>query len=96
MLWVAAWIVASLVGGLMFEGWVVLDVVAAGEKGIVETIGGYLENHGVAENVARLVVPYALSVPVLYGLPTGAVFVGIIGGLFRRGPRQGAGRGFCS
>lgn len=69
-----AWIVASVVGGLLYEAWAATEV-AARSNDLNEAIGGFLQGIGVAENVAYVMVPHALFVPVLYGIPTGFVFL---------------------
>lgn len=61
----AAWVAASVVGGLLFESWRATEVAAR---------TNVLENLGLAENVANIMIPYALAVPILYGIPTGLVF----------------------
>jgi hypothetical protein len=74
--WALAWIAASVVGGLLYEAWSATEI-AARSNALNEAIGRSLEGFGVAENVAYVVVPHALFVPVLYGVPTGAAFVAI-------------------
>lgn len=61
-------------GGLFYELWAALDV-AAGANPVNEVIGDLLLGLGVAENIARVVVPHALFVPLLYGTPTGIAVV---------------------
>ena len=70
------WVVASAVGGLFYEYWHSLDI-AAKQNQIKGAIGTYLEGFGVAENVALEVVPVALFLPLLYGIPTGLALLGI-------------------
>ncbi len=82
-LWAPAWIAASVVGGLLYEAWSATEI-AARSNGFNEAIGGSLEGLGVAENVAHVVVPHALFIPVLYGIPTGVVFVAIRRAVLRR------------
>lgn len=68
------WVLASTVGGLFYEYWASFDI-AAGQNRIKDAIGSFLEGAGVAENVAFEVVPNALVVPILYGIPTGLALV---------------------
>ena len=70
------WTLASAVGGLLYELWNSLDI-AARQNPTKDTIGRYLENAGLAENVAFEVIPAALAVPVLYGIPTGLALIAI-------------------
>ena len=81
----AAWVAGSVIGGLLFEWWEALEVAARSNE-LNEAICGYLEGLGVAENVARVVVPYALFLPLLYGVPTGWVF-SVLRGTVVRGER---------
>ena len=69
----AAWAGVSVVGGLLVESWAALEFVVRSNE-INQAIGEFLEDLGVAENVARVVFPYALFVPLLYGVPSGWVF----------------------
>lgn len=78
-----AWIAASVVGGLLYEAWSATEIAARSNE-LNEAIGGFLEGFGVAENVAHVVVPHALFVPVLYGIPTGVAFVVIRRAVLRR------------
>lgn len=71
-----AWILASTVGRLLYEIWYSFDV-AARQNPIKDAVGAYLEDAGVAENVAFEVVPLALFVPILYGIPTGFALIAI-------------------
>lgn len=82
-LWALAWIAASVVGGLLYEAWSATEI-AARSNALNEAIGGSLEGLGVAENVAHVVVPHALFVPVLYGIPTGVAFVAVRRAVLRR------------
>lgn len=68
-----AWVMTSAVGGLLYEWWASLDV-AARSNGVNQAIGGALTGAGVAENVAYVLAPHAIFVPILYGVPTGLVF----------------------
>ncbi len=68
-----AWIVASLVGGLLYESWKTLDIAARANR-LNEAIAAFAQGLGVAENVAYVVIPHAIFVPLLYGIPTGVVF----------------------
>ena len=70
------WIVSSVIGGLLYEYWVSLDV-AARQNPIKDAIGTYLEGVGIAENLAFEVVPGALAFAILYGIVTGLVLVAI-------------------
>lgn len=67
------WVTTSAVGGLLYEWWASLDV-AARSNGVNRAIGGALTDAGVAENVAYVLVPHAIFVPLLYGVPTGLAF----------------------
>lgn len=69
----AAWAGVSVFGGLLVESWAALEFAARSDE-VNQIVGGFLEGSGVAENVARVVVPYALFVPLLYGIPSGWVF----------------------
>lgn len=80
---VAAWTAASVCGGLCYEFWAALDV-AARQNRLNEVIGRSLEGLGMAENVAYVVVPRALFLPLLYGLPTGLALLAIRGVLLLR------------
>ena len=71
-----AWVVASATGGLFYEYWYSLDIAAEQNK-IKDAIGTYVEGFGFAENVAFEVVPVALFLPLLYGIPTGLALAGI-------------------
>ncbi len=73
----ASWVVASVVGGLLYEAWAATEV-AARSNDLNAAIGGFLQSLGVAENVAYVVIPHALFVPLLYGIPTGVVFTVIL------------------
>ena len=71
----AAWVAASALGGILVE-WFVAHEVADGLQGharptITEVWSSRLEGFGVAENVARVIIPYALVITALYGPPTG-------------------------
>lgn len=83
-----AWIVASVVGGLLYEAWSATEIAARSNE-INEAIGGSLESLGVAENIAHVVVPHALFLPVLYGIPTGLAFVAIRRAVLRRAAAAG-------
>ena len=70
------WALASAVGGVLVETWMHFQIAAGGGSltlGMVDSLRGL----GVAENVAQGVIPYALSIPVAYGAPTGVVLSAI-------------------
>lgn len=67
------WVATSAVGGLLYEWWESLEL-AARSNGVNQAIGGTLTGEGVAENVAYVMVPHAIFVPILYGVPTGLAF----------------------
>lgn len=73
---VGAWITATVFGGLCYEFWIALDV-ASRQNRLNDAIGRTLEGVGVAENVAHVVVPHALFLPVLYGVPTGLAILAL-------------------
>lgn len=92
------WVVACAVGGVLAETVPYLLVGAEGTaRGSVTGIAESLEGWGVAENVAGVVIPAALVVPICYGIPTGLVLAGILsrvrrlrgGAAFRAGRRGG-------
>ena len=70
------WVAAVGTGGFLYEWWNFLDI-AAMQNPIKDAIGAYLEGLGVAENLAFQVVPLALSLPLLYGVPTGLALLAI-------------------
>lgn len=82
-LFTLTWIVASVVGGLLYEAWSATEIAARSNE-LNEAIGGVLLGFGVAENVAYVVVPHALFVPLLYGIPTGFALVAIRRAMQRR------------
>ena len=67
------WVTTSTLGGLLYEWWESLDL-AARSNAVNQAIGGALTDLGVAENVAYVLVPHAIFVPLLYGVMTGLVF----------------------
>lgn len=75
----ALWAPVSAIGGFLFELVVAESAVGASRfgGGPYYALVGSLESIGVAGNVAGTVIPYALLIPVLYGIPTGLVFVAI-------------------
>lgn len=79
---VAAWTAASVLGGMCYEFWAALDV-AARQNHLNDAIGRFLEGLGAAENVAYVVVPHVLFLPLLYGIPTGFALIVIRGVLLR-------------
>ncbi len=70
------WVATGAVGGLLYEWWESLDL-AARSNGVNQAIGGALTGAGVAENVAHVLVPHAIFVPILYGVPTGLAFFAV-------------------
>ena len=66
------WALASAAGGVLVEAWMHFQI-ATGGGSLMLRMAESLQGFGVAENVAQGVVPYALSIPVAYGIPTGAV-----------------------
>ena len=67
------WAATSAVGGLLYEWWASLEV-AARSNGVDQAIDEHLTNVGVAGNVAHVLVPHAIFLPILYGVPTGQAF----------------------
>lgn len=74
VLYGVAWVAATIVGGSFYEYWRSLDI-AVRENHLNNSIGLSLTSAGLAENVAYVVVPNALFVPILYGTPTGLALV---------------------
>ncbi len=51
--------------------------IATGSGSLTLRMADSLQGFGVAENVAQGVIPYALSIRVAYGAPTGVVLCAI-------------------
>lgn len=78
------WSLACAVGGALVETWMYFQITAAVDGSLLLTVGGYLREAGVAENVAEFVLAYAFSVPVLYGIPTGLILAALFAARTRR------------